>query len=348
MKKTVIVITGAVTIFIIAFVLRNCSASTNGFVHSSKISSPNQTKTKERERSEGAKKEQENYKPTLKEQQEIEGTEAVLYGKVVDLKNEPVPAAEILCLPNHDPWVSGLRRTVITADQNGEFLIREKNAPSIHVSVSAPGYYTTKESNGVFGFAEAPNSAPKNLRLRWDGITKTSQTNPKIFTLRKMGVREPLLHRNYGDVIKGQQRYLIGINPSQSILVKYLLDPDPKRMHGNGWAIYNWGVEISLQGGGLIKAEVPREEIPDSFIAPSSGYQPSIRFEFDSTMDDSTFQRDLESHFFAKFTDGTYARFKVDFEMDPKRPFGIVESWYNPSGGQATEFDPSIQIPAPP
>jgi hypothetical protein len=159
-----------------------------------------------------------------------------------------------------------------------------------------------------------------------------------------MGAREPLLHRSYGDFIKNEQTYLIGQNPSQSIFVKFWLDPTPKRTHVNGWEVYNWGFEISVQGGGLIKAEVPKPEIPDSFIAPMSGYQPSIRFEFDASMHDKIFKRDLKSQFFAKFTDGTYARFSVNYEMDPKRPFGKVESWFNPSGRQATEFDSSIQI----
>lgn len=344
MKKTIIVVVAAVTMVVIVVAVRNCSSFIDEAPGVLINSAPNQTKSKKREISADVKKEQESYAATPEEQKIIESTEAVLYGKVVDQKNEAVQAAEILCLPNHDPWVSGLRRTVIKADLNGEFMIREANAPSVHVSVSAPGYYTTKESSGVFGFAEAPSSAPKGLLLRGNRTTKTSRTNPKIFTLRKMGAREPLLHRTYSAVIKEQQSYLIGLNPSQSILVEYSLDPTPKRIHANGWEVYNWGIEISMQGGGLIKAEVPKEEIPNSFIAPTSGYQPSVRFEFNASMDDKTFKRDLRSQFFAKFTDGTYARFSVDYEMDPKRPFGVVESWFNPSGRQATEFDSSIQI----
>jgi hypothetical protein len=344
MKKIIIVVAAAVAIVIIAVAVKNCSSSIDEEPGVRISSPPNQTKSNKREISVDVKKEQETYAPTSEEQAVIDSTEAVLYGKVVDQKNTPVSGAEIVCLPNHDPWVSGLRRTVIKANQNGEFLLREANAPSIHVSVSAPGYYTTNQSRDSFGFAEVPSSAPKGLRLRSKGATNTSKANPKIFTLRKMGAREPLLHRSYADVIKKEQTYLIGQNPSQSILVKYSLDPTPKRMHANGWEVYNWGFEISVQGGGLIKAEVPNEEIPASFIAPMSGYQPSVRFEFDASMDDKTFKRDLKSQFFAKFTDGTYARFSVDYEMDPKRPFGKVESWFNPSGQQTTEFDSSIQI----
>jgi len=348
MKKTITFVVASISIIVIVGVLRNCPYPMEKVrrVPTGKI--PDITKVSDREISAGHKKQQEIYEATAEEQRVIDGTEALLYGKVVDQNNEPVPAAEVVCLPNHDPWVSGQRRTVIKADENGRFLIRERNAPSIHVSVSAKGYYTTQQSRDSFGFAELPNSAPKNLSLQWKGTTHSSQDNPKIFTLRKMGTREPLLHRTYAAVIKEQKFYLIGLEPSQSILVKYFLDPNPKRIHENGWEIYNWGIQISMQSGGLIKAEAPQNELPNSFIAPLSGYQPAIRFNFDDSMDDSTFQRDLNSQFFAKFADGTYARFRVNFEMDPKRPFGSVESWFNPSGGRATEFDPSIQIETSP
>lgn len=344
MKKTIIVVAAASVVVVIGGILRNCSASSDERSRVPIERRQSQPRVTKRDLPANQKKELESYKPTEEELKAINETEAVLYGIVIDLNNNPVPNAEIVCLPNHDPWVSGLRRIVINADQNGRFLIREKSAPTIDVSVSAKGYYTTEGSGGSFGFAEPPISAPKQLRLRSNGTTQTSQENPKIFTLRKMGTREPLLRRNYAGVTKEHQFYLIGIDPNQRILVKYFLDPTQKRIHANGWEIYNWGFEISIENGGLIKAEVPQNETPNSFIAPSSGYGPSIRFEFDDSMDDSTFQRHVNSQFFAKFADGTYARFSVAFEMDPKRPFGSVESWFNPSGGRATEFDPSIQI----
>lgn len=344
MKKIIISILIALILILIAVVAKNCSPDAEEQARSQERHFPDKIESINQQIPPDVKNEKISYVPTPEEQTAINGTEALFYGKVVDLKNEPVANADVVCIPNHDPWVSGLRRTVIKTDKNGDFLIREANAPSIHVSVSASGYYATDESRGSFGFAELPGSAPKSLRERWKGIAVTSQENPKIFILRKMGTREPLLHRTYSGIIKEQKTYLIGLKENQSILVKYTLDPTPKRIHKNGWSLHNWGVEITMIDGGLIKAEIPNKEISESFIAPLSGYQPSVRFEYNSSMDDVTFKRAVRSQFFAKFTDGTYARFSIDFEMDPKRPFGSVESWYNPSGQQATEFDPSIQI----
>ena len=288
------------------------------------------------------------WQPTSEEQKELASTEAVLHGKVVDQFNQPVSNAEIVCLPNPDPTISGLRRVVIHSAKDGTFSLWEPNAPMVRVNASAPGYYTSTSSSGFFSFAKAPATAPEDLRRSVTGTTKTSPENPAILTLRKMGAREPLLQRSHAGVLKDQQSYRIGTKANQCVQVKYWFDPSPKRVHANGWTIHDWSVEISVEGGGIIGAAKPDASVPESFVAPLEGYQESIRFAYESSMDDSKLQNEIRPEFFVIFADETFARMETRFSASPSWPFGTILSWYNPSGSRSAEFDASIQIDVPP
>lgn len=104
------------------------------------------------------------WSPNADEQAILESTEALLYGRVVDDEGKAVPGATIVALPNRDPWISGPRRTEITADKDGSFVVRESNAPTVHVSASAAGYYTGADSARTFSFAGVPDSMPDSLK----------------------------------------------------------------------------------------------------------------------------------------------------------------------------------------
>ena len=287
------------------------------------------------------------WQPTEEEQKVIDATEAMFWGKIVDQKGVPVPNAEVVIQPNNDPWVANLRRRTIRADAQGLFTIREPNAASMSISTSALGYYPTKESSGSFGFATLPASAPEGFRRRWTGTTKTSSGSPHVFILKKMAPREPLLNLSKVGDLKEHQSYQIGSRQEQRIEVKYWFDPAVKRMHVHGWPVHDWGVEISVVNGGLAQTKRPDYPNSDEFVAPENGYQPSIRFAFDSSMSDEDVKFGVGSHFFVKFSDNTYARIDANFDSAITRPRWRIESWYNPSGGRSTEFDSSIQIEAP-
>jgi hypothetical protein len=104
--------------------------------------------------------------------------------------------------------------------------------------------------------------------------------------------------------------------------------------------IFNWGFEISVPGGGIAAKAIG--EVHD---APTQGYNSNFVRQFTIEMKPAEYRRIFSEELFLKFDDGLFARVSVRLSAKPQRPFGTVESWFNPSGSRLTEFDPSKQIP---
>jgi hypothetical protein len=233
------------------------------------------------------------------------------------------------------------------AGQDGRFSVRKANAPNLKVSVKVPdGYYPTDQQHAVFAFAEMPASAPPELRALSTPVHRADPSNPVVFTLKRMGSTEPMIHRSQSGVVTSEQSYLIGTNDAHSLTIKYWFDPELKRLADlTRKPIYDWSVEIAVPGGGLIERAEPQSFEPESFIAPVDGYSPSVRVAFTSAMDDTQYRRRFRRQYFVRFSDDTFARVEVAVQSSPERPFGVVESWFNPAGSRSTEFDPSKSIP---
>ncbi|RYD20662.1 MAG: carboxypeptidase regulatory-like domain-containing protein [Verrucomicrobiaceae bacterium] len=277
----------------------------------------------------------------------IDSTEALLYGKVVDEQGAPVPEALVVCLPNPDPWISGSRRTELKADAEGAFMIREKNSPTLHISTSAPGYYTGEKSSDIFSFADLPESLPASIRKEMPPPDRTTLSAPAVFILRRMGNREPLMARSKSGVMTETQEYQIGSGKSHRVDVRYHVDPEVVRESEREGVVPAWRVDISVPGGGVLLARKVDFADLSSFTAPESGYEPVIRITNGGETENAVFKRDLEPEFFVRFSDGTFARLETRFSYSAKRPFAVVRSWFNPSGSRATEFDPTLQIDLP-
>ncbi|RYD30852.1 MAG: carboxypeptidase regulatory-like domain-containing protein [Verrucomicrobiaceae bacterium] len=282
-----------------------------------------------------------DWEPTEEEQARIGATEAVLYGKVVDDRGEPVPGAVVVGLPNPDPWISGSRRIELKADARGAFVIREGNSPGLQVSTSAPGHYTGEKSSATFSFADIPASLPASLKGVVNPPSRTTPEAPAVFVLRRMGRREPLIVRSQSGVMRETREYLIGAADSHRIQVRY---------HGSveGDAEGAWWVELAVPQGGIVLAEKTDMRRPASYVAPETGYAPTILFSKSNTDQVAAKNRNADQELFVRFADGTFARLETRFTDNPKRPFAVVRSWFNPSGSRSTEHDPSLDIETAP
>jgi hypothetical protein len=278
--------------------------------------------------------------PTAEELRQIQETEAVFYGKVIDQHGDPVPNTEISYTPT-DNGKEGLYQTFSTrADEEGRFVIRQKNLPSFRVSVDVPsGYYGTDEQGGTFAFAETPASFPAALRKNLAPPHRADPANPVVFRLKKMGPTEPLVYWRQSRVLEQENEFRVGTDPAHRLLLKYWLDPVAKRSEPANNPLYDWGCEISVPGGGI--AARPNSE---AFDAPEDGYIGQVRFEYRGEMHAKIYKRSLNRQFFVRFHDGRFARIEVNLSAQPKRPFGTLVSWFNPSGSRSTEFNPSKQI----
>ena len=349
--------TVAVALLCVIVAARRCGKSDLPMSRSGINEARPQTGQEPRPTDETPKPSRMQWQPTSEEQKVIDSTEAVFFGKVVDQDGSPVPNTEIVIQPNHDPWVVNLRRRTMTADSNGLFTITEPNAASLSVSIPAPpGYYSTKESGGSFGFADLPASLPASLRAKFIGPTKTSAASPHVFVLKKMASRDPLLARTGGGPgkLKEHQTYQVGTNPDQRVDIKFWFDPEVKRMVRGDLPMHDWGVEITVVNGGLFEAKRPQSEISEQFLAPENGYQPTLRFSNDSLSTDEKVTWHYHTHFFVKFSDNTYARVEASFEPPIERPNAgkpraswSIESWYNPSGRRSLEYDHTMRIQEP-
>jgi len=298
-------------------------------------------------RAEGSGKKK-RWEPSPEETEAWQSTEAVLYGKIIDLDGIPVSQAEVECSIRHYPGAQNEneRKFILRPEADGTFYTKQQRAPVMEVSVSAVGYYPTEKSRKSFDFSNPPRSMPDEILRKIAPKDVTTKEKPTLFILRKMKSREPLVARDLLKVLTSSQTYLVGLNSEHSIRFDYWFDPTATGTNHYGQPTNAWGIEIFVDGGGIKQTEKAVAEAPESFIAPSDGYSPSLRFAFDGSV--ATYKRLLKASFFVMFNDGKYARLETTFDSDTKRPTADIDSWFNPSGSRSTEFDPALQIEVPP
>ncbi len=256
-------------------------------------------------------------------------TAIVFYGKVVDTNGAPIHGASVLINPTQG--ISGGNPEIKkTSDENGLFSIWTYGLGLV-VNVSKTGYYTLKESAGVYDYAFV--GQPTNPH--------TDSRSPAIFVLRKMGETEPLIMRSL-DAIAPKNGTPVLINLSESISNKDirveswvhdedipLNDPHP----------FDWRFKITvLDGGGL----QPKEGGEFDFMAPEDGYQPSD--EINMSASDPKWTSTQSREYFLKLANGDFARLSFVVGAGGYNTFEIT-SYLNPvTGHRNLEYDPSKQI----
>ena len=258
-------------------------------------------------------------------------TPIVFYGKVVDQNGASVEGATALISPTQGPGTDP--ETKETSDENGLFSITTHGL-GLSVMVSKPGYYSMRESRGVFGYSVATGGEYK---------PHTNSRNPAIFVLRKRGETEPLIVKGLGGRIsKNGTPVLVNLdggNPNgaaEDIQVESWVHDEG--IPPNAPRPYDWKCRITVPGGGL----QPRTGGEFDFTAPTDGYQPSD--EINMSANTRPWNDQVQKSYFLQLANGTYARIDFTIAAGGGHFFSIV-SYFNPAPGHRNlEYDPAKQI----
>ena len=282
------------------------------------------------------------WSPNAEDVRAVNETEAVFFGKVIDQFGAPVPGAEIKAERKLSDEGTLTENSFTRTGADGKFSIRQKNSPTLSIGVVIPsGYYPAGENTRQFVFSQIPPSFPIEHRKVFLPPHQADPNNPVIFKLNKMGRTEPMIHRSESAVASNNREFTVGAEAKHRLNLKFWKDPTVARMDPTtGQPFYDWGAEITVPSGGIIE-----RTDPDAYEAPKQGYKDLIRLEYSSEMAAKDYRRSIQQQFFIRFTDGRYGRIEVRLNSLPTRPFVTVESWFNPSGSTATEYDTSKSIP---
>ena len=262
-------------------------------------------------------------------------SDIVLYGKVLDQNDDPVPDAIVkysaLDIDGFAKvWDEGLSKKTISADQDGRFTIRGKGG-SLNVYVSKEGYYRgTGSSSRSFTYGMPSGEVPA-----------TDPGKPAIFRLHKKGNIEPLIYvpgrfkkvfdlsgkRNPAviDLVTANRVGASGTWSNRQAVLEYRQNDDSESRE--------WELEVSVKEGGIVERTGRFD-----FLAPEEGYQKSIIITSENELAKGHVhaRAGTDKHFFAKFPDGTYGRFVIGlFSRDD--PYFTLASWINPSGSRNLE-----------
>ena len=256
-------------------------------------------------------------------------TPITFYGRVVDESNQPVADADVFfnAADKFDAPGSVYQRK---ADAHGFFSISGIHGSDLGVGVGKAGYYSREQSHAYFNYGNGPHGRNQPPPTR---------DNPAVFVLVKMGETEPL--------IKVSQRQFELPKDGTPIFINFTTGKKGSSDFGclkvESWLgdttqrKFDWHFRWSIPGGGLI--ERTNEY---AFEAPKEGYQPFMEASMTTNVD--RWLSEFDAQHFAKFPDGTYARFSI--ELYPgKYNFVVLESYLNPVPGHRNlEWDPKKEI----
>lgn len=248
------------------------------------------------------------------------------YGKALDENSNAVAGAKVTFHWVEAPKPDGNRSSTTESDANGLFSLQGARGPSLTVSVSKEGYYTSRQGLPVFRYG-----------LFQDGNFSPDPRNPVIFNLRKQGKRESLITSAFPagmgqiaqlhhdgtpvelDLSKGTQV------PAGSGQLKLEFWRAVTNRNAN---IFDWKCQLTVPGGGLV--ETPEEF---AFQAPESGYQPLVVIDMPATSQD--WKGDIRTKYYIQLPDGRYGR--IDFYFLAFNGVFAVQAAVNPTGSRNLE-----------
>lgn len=245
------------------------------------------------------------------------------YGMVVDENTNVVAGADI-SFSWTDLSPEGSSSASTTSDANGSFLLEGKTGKHLSVQVTKTGYYTSKSNVDSYFYAGQNENFNPNPNV------------PVIFHLRKKHNGESLISTDYPgfahiaqlrhdgtpvelDLFHGTQ---VAAGSGQ---LNLMLDRDVSNLNAN---IFNWKLQISAPGGGLIRTD---EEF--DFQAPLAGYVPVAVIDMPAT--NVNWQSELRSKFYIQFSNGDFGR--IDLYFLAFNGVFTVHSTINPSGSRNLE-----------
>jgi hypothetical protein len=262
-------------------------------------------------------------------------TPITFYGKVVDQFGEPVPEAEISAKAHGNS--SGAASTQATrTSPSGLFEFHGMHGAYLGVDVSKDGYYR------LLGWQQKGIGSSAGFQYASVGgqpVHLPNKSSPVIFELHKQGTLEPLEQigpESSGLPVEGTP-IMLEFGPKDlvhkpSFLIRAWSNENEKTDRGT----YDWKVDIRINDGGI----APRQDRLD-FIAPESGYSPSVTIEMPANLARPAWQDVIDRMYFVRFSNGTFARVRFDIAAPPHGSVRI-SGFINPKvGSRNLEADPN-------
>ena len=169
------------------------------------------------------------------------------YGKVVDENSNPVVGAEISFHWMEIPANDGSRSFNTESDSEGLFSLRGALGPSLSLSVSKAGYYTSRSTPNGFRYALGNETFHPDPQ------------NPVVFHLLKKGKGESLIamKRNYRVPRDGTPVSIdlatgaFSTGETGNLVVQCWTDDQGKRSGQK----YDWHCLVTIPGGGLVLSD---------------------------------------------------------------------------------------------
>jgi hypothetical protein len=247
------------------------------------------------------------------------------YGKVVDENTNPVEGASISFHWVESPMKDAPNVFETKSDDAGLFSLERQRGPTLEVSVSKDGYYTSRKDRTGFSYG---NLAP--------GKFSPSIFDPVIFHLHKKGQGADLVTSQYG--IRTDFPVLVSRdgNPVNIDLLQRKIDASadlqisqvkPDSAHWN--SATNWSFHMKLSDGGFIETD-------DAFLftAPETGYQSTVDLDFTKGEDNWTTQF-TKTYYVVFGQPQRYGWLQVDANMSQQTI--VLKYAINPAGAQNLE-----------
>ena len=198
----------------------------------------------------------------------------------------------------------------------------------LRVGVQKAGYYKIDgKSSGAFAYAVGIDNTRKS---------PPTKDTPAIFVLQKMGATEPLIKvgGRQINIPKTGQPLSIDLATGQAGRGNLQIESS---LGNISQMPFDWRFRLSVPGGGLAERKGRSD-----FEAPADSYQPFIEVNMPANAEQWSLR--LTKEYFAKLSDGKYARFSIRF-YPGHRNFVVVESYVNPTAGNRNlEFDPKKAV----
>jgi len=252
-----------------------------------------------------------------------------VHGKVVDQNGKPIADAKVEIGVNNNPLPNQSGSNYVkTTDDSGRFFLASHGI-AYSLRAYKDGYYTTEES-----------AANRNVVSpgRSDSPPSSAE-NPLVLVLHKQGQTEPLIAKTTGQINVPRTGQPISVDLASGRvgqgdlkIASWVGDYSQRQ--------FDWKYQLSVPGGGIVERKGRFD-----FEAPEDGYHSSVEINMPASA--ANWAIDGEGEYFAKLSNGRYARIAIRF-YPRTRNFVVIESYINPSAGNRNlEFDPAKVVKSP-
>jgi hypothetical protein len=246
------------------------------------------------------------------------------YGRVIDQHGDVVSGADVKIAVNDKPFGGRPSEYSKKTDEIGSFAINGIRGLTLAVEVSKPGYDVIPPadngvtSSGLFEYGLSSNR----------GKPHSSMDKPIVFTLRKPGMREPLVKIDEQNlrIERDGTPLLISIDREQlhNVVIRCWTNDNNR---ADGQRKYDWRLETSVERGSL----APRTDT-FNYEAPDAGYGKTDVINMPASLLQNQWHGFAKRSYFIRFDDGIFARAEIEIHAGGDH-FVVWSSALNPKPG---------------